>query len=100
MTYPPDPMNSLDEAPNSPRGVPVSFAVVIMVGVSALIISAPIDSDTVYIIGNVLMFSGIFGLGEIRYKRCKYLFYCIAFAATVTGIGGGILVSAFFDWLH
>ena len=80
--------------------MPVPFAVVIMAGISALLIGARINADALHIFGAVLMFSGIFGLGEIRYERRKSLFYCIASAAIVTGIVGSILVSALFDWLY
>ena len=100
MTFLPYPLNFPDEAPNSPRGVPVSFAVVIMAGIFALIINAHIDSDILRTVSSVLIFSGIIALGEVRYKQCKSLFYGVFSAAIVTGIVGSILISAFFDWLH
>ena len=96
----PDSMNFPDEAPKPLRGVPVSFAVVIIAGVCALIISAKVDSDILRTVSSVIIVSVLIALGEINYKRYKYLFYRIVFAAIATGIGGGILVGAFIDWLY
>lgn len=100
MKFHPDPMNFPDRAPNSRRGMPVSFPVVIIAGVSALIIGAHIDSDILHTVSSVLIFSSIVAAGEIRYKRCKSLFYGVFYAAIATVMVGDILVSALFDWLH
>ncbi len=100
MKHRPYSMNFPDRAPDSRRGMPVPFAVVIMAGISALLIGAHINADALHIFGAVLTFSGIFALGEIRYKRCKSVFYCVAIAAVFTGIGVAILTNAFFDWLY
>ena len=68
-------------------------------GVFATIIGAQIDSDILHTVSSVLIFSSIVAAGEIRYKRCKSLFYCILYAAIVTGIGAAILGNAFSDRL-
>ena len=96
----PDSMNSRNKAPNSLIRSLASFAVVTIAVLSYLVIRANTDTGTLHIIGYVLTFSGILGIGVIKYRQYKHGFYYTAIAAVVTAIGAGILVSAFFDWLY
>lgn len=93
-------MNSTSINPNSPRGVLVSFAVGIIVGVSVPIIRASTDTNTLHIIGYALTFSGLLGIGVNKYRRYKHGYFYTVIAAAVTGIGVAILASAFIDLLY
>ncbi len=101
MKHRPDSRYSPDKSPNSLVRSLVSFATATIAVLSSyLVISANIDTGVLHIIGFVLTFSGILGMGVIKYRQYKHGFYYNAIALTVMAPGIGILFNAFFDWLY
>lgn len=101
MKHRPDSRHSPDKSPNSLIRSLVPFATATIAVLSAhLLISAKIDTGVLHIIGFVLTFSGILGMGVVKYRRYKHGYYYNAFALTVLAPGIGILSNAFFDWLY
>ncbi len=95
-----DSIDSPDISPNSIIRSLVSFAIATTAVLSYLVIRANTDTGILHIIGCVLTFSGILGVGVIKYRRYKHGFYYTAIALTVMAPGIGILFDAFFDWLY
>ena len=93
-------MDSSDISPNSLIRSLVSFAIVTIAVPSYLVIRANTDTGTLHIFGYVLTFSGILGIGVIKYRRYKHGFYFGAIAWAVALPGISILFEAFFDWLY
>ena len=91
---------SPDKSPNSLIRSLVSFAIATIAVLSYLVIKANTDTGTLHAIGYVLTFSGILGMGVIKYRQYKHGFYYRAIAAAVAAPGISILFEAFFDWLY
>ena len=78
------------------------WAAVMIAVLSSSIIGRKTDTGALHImvIGYVLTFGGLLVIGVIKYRRYKHGYFYTVIASAVTGIGAGILVNSFFDWLY